>query len=293
MEKLKKCSVCGEEKLATNEYFHNYARSKDGLKSMCKECMKEYNKKNHAQYYEKNKEKVNTKNMENYFKKHPKVEKEVIPDGYKRCSQCGELKPKTTEYFGVEKKTKDGFKFSCKACRREIEYLANYEHNRKKQKDWYENNKSTTLLKQKVYIAKNIDIKRTRDKIYYQKNKVQIKKDVKMRFYKRIEEDAGFKILQRCRKRLWEAVKNHSKAARTQELIGCTTDELLKHLESQFTDGMTIENYGEWHVDHRRPCATFDFSKEEDQRECFHYTNLQPLWAEDNMRKSAKYETPL
>ncbi len=53
---------------------------------------------------------------------------------------------------------------------------------------------------------------------------------------------------------------------------------------------MTWDNYGEWHIDHIKPCALFDFTKEEQQRECFHYTNLQPLWAKDNMRKSDKYE---
>lgn len=73
------------------------------------------------------------------------------------------------------------------------------------------------------------------------------------------------------------------------ELIGCSIEQLLEHLESQFQDGMTWDNYGEWHIDHIKPCAMFDFTKEEDQRECFHYTNLQPLWAEDNLRKSDKY----
>lgn len=59
-------------------------------------------------------------------------------------------------------------------------------------------------------------------------------------------------------------------------------------LEQQFTEGMTWENYGEWHVDHIRPCVSFDLSIPEQQQECFHYTNLQPLWAKDNLQKSDK-----
>lgn len=73
------------------------------------------------------------------------------------------------------------------------------------------------------------------------------------------------------------------------ELIGCSVEKLMEHLEKQFTEGMTWGNYGRWHVDHIKPCAMFDFSKPEHQQECFHYSNLQPLWAKDNLKKSDKY----
>jgi hypothetical protein len=87
---------------------------------------------------------------------------------------------------------------------------------------------------------------------------------------------------------MYQAVKGNVKSARTQELIGCTVKELQEHLEKQFTNGMTWENYGEWHVDHIIPCSSFDFTKEEEQRTCFNYKNLQPLWAEDNYKKKKK-----
>ena len=82
-----------------------------------------------------------------------------------------------------------------------------------------------------------------------------------------------------------------SKASRTHDTIGCTVTELRQHLETQFIDGMTWQNYGKhgWHVDHIRPCASFDLKDPEQQRQCFHYTNLQPLWAVDNIRKGAKW----
>ena len=72
------------------------------------------------------------------------------------------------------------------------------------------------------------------------------------------------------------------------ELVGCTRSELCKYLERQFKIGMTWDNYGEWHVDHILPCASFDLTKRTQQKKCFHYTNLQPLLASDNMRKGAK-----
>lgn len=86
------------------------------------------------------------------------------------------------------------------------------------------------------------------------------------------------------------------KAARTQklknssELCGCSWPDLVAYLESKFKPGMTWENYGSyWHIDHKRPCASFDLTKPEDQSKCFHFTNLQPLPALENLRKNAKY----
>ncbi len=72
-------------------------------------------------------------------------------------------------------------------------------------------------------------------------------------------------------------------------LVGCSTEELKIYLEKQFTDGMSWNNYGEWHIDHIRPCASFDLSDLSQQIECFHYTNLRPLWAEDNKSKGGTW----
>lgn len=111
-------------------------------------------------------------------------------------------------------------------------------------------------------------------------------------FRHRRANDPAFRIAQNLRKRLWEAVKAGStgKAASTMELTGCTLPELTQHLESQFTDGMNWENYGEWHIDHIKPCASFDLTDPEQQRACFHFTNLQPLWAADNLSKGDRLD---
>jgi hypothetical protein len=109
----------------------------------------------------------------------------------------------------------------------------------------------------------------------------------------RRESDPGFKLRMNLRHRVWQTLKTNktSKSTSTQDLIGCAPDDLTKHLEAQFTDGMTWQNHGRhgWHVDHIRPCASFDLTDPEQQRQCFHYTNLQPLWAVDNIRKGAKW----
>ncbi len=120
------------------------------------------------------------------------------------------------------------------------------------------------------------------------------------RVYKRTWEknqratNPAFKITKNMRCRLWQAVKAQGadKSARTFQLVGCTSEELMAHLEAQFTEGMTWDNYGEWHVDHIKPCAVFDLLFADQQEACFHYTNLQPLWGPDNIRKGATYVEP-
>ncbi len=112
----------------------------------------------------------------------------------------------------------------------------------------------------------------------------------KQRYNERYRTDSQFRISVSLRKRLNLALKaqNAGKAVRTFELIGCTLAELAAHLEKQFKNGMMWQNYGRWHVDHIIPCAKFDLTDLEQQRKCFHYSNLQPLWATENIVKSNK-----
>jgi len=98
------------------------------------------------------------------------------------------------------------------------------------------------------------------------------------------------KIQKALMRRMYCAIKQqHSKKYQdTKTLTGCSVEYLKQHLESQFTEGMSWDNYGKFHIDHILPCASFDLSKPSEQKKCFHYTNLQPLWAADNLSKGAK-----
>ncbi len=87
-----------------------------------------------------------------------------------------------------------------------------------------------------------------------------------------------------------DSARSDRKAAPTSELIGCSIAELRAHLERNFQPGMTWANMGKWHIDHRKPCARFDLAEPQQQRECFHWSNLQPLWAWQNLSKSDRYE---
>jgi len=98
----------------------------------------------------------------------------------------------------------------------------------------------------------------------------------------------AYKIKKNLRRRVNQVITRNDKSNTTMNLIGCSIYELLQHLENQFTDGMSWDNYGKWHIDHIKPCASFDLTNPEEQKKCFHYSNLQPLWAADNIRKSDK-----
>ena len=100
--------------------------------------------------------------------------------------------------------------------------------------------------------------------------------------------DPMFSIKKNLRNRVWAALKGLSKSDKTLELLGCRVEELKKHLENKFEDGMDWNNYGVWHVDHIIPCANFDLSNPEQQKICFHYTNLQPMWGEKNIQKGSR-----
>ena len=111
----------------------------------------------------------------------------------------------------------------------------------------------------------------------------------RLRKIERRKTDSLYKLVGNLRRRLLIAVKGKSeKSAATMRLVGCTRQELRCYLEALFTEGMTWENYGKWHVDHIIPCAAFDLTDPEQQRKCFNFHNLQPLWAPDNHKKGAK-----
>jgi len=105
---------------------------------------------------------------------------------------------------------------------------------------------------------------------------------------KRRKEDPAFKMVKRLRARTRQVLKTNHKSKAMLELIGCPKNILVEHLESMFLAGMSWGNHGEWHIDHIIPCVAFDLSDPEQQKLCFNFKNLQPLWAKDNLRKNAR-----
>lgn len=105
--------------------------------------------------------------------------------------------------------------------------------------------------------------------------------------------DPRYRMKRILRSRFYEVVTEEYKSKSVMKLLGCEIQELKEHIEKQFVEGMSWENYGEWHVDHIRPCSSFDLNDDEHQKTCFHYKNMQPLWGKDNMSKGSRWEEEL
>jgi len=123
-----------------------------------------------------------------------------------------------------------------------------------------------------------------RCKKYREKYRQQLTK----KYLDKRKKDPNFKLLTILRGRIYDVLRGHNKSNSTKNMLGCTIEEFWIHLEKTFKPGMTRENHGLWHVDHIKPCASFDLTKPEEQAKCFHYTNLQALWAHENLSKKDK-----
>lgn len=200
--------------------------------------------------------------------KLPKEIKKEPKSGHKICIKCNS--EKELKHFVKSSRSKDGLENRCKDCDKKYRQT-NKEKISKRGAKYYENN----LEKIKKYKLDNKESRRI-----YENN--------------RRKNDVNFRVLKNLRKSLHRLVKK-SKIASTIKLLGCTMDELKLYIKNQFLPGMTWENYGlyTWHIDHIRPCASFDLTDPEQQKICFHYTNLQPMWAKENYSKNSYWEGKL
>jgi len=164
-------------------------------------------------------------------------------------------------------------------------YLANKEKISKERKQYHLDNRESRILYNRQYRLDN------REQISEYKKEYELANREKIYSYKKQKRDTDplFRLTHLLRNRLREALNGNSKSASTMKLLGCSIEFLKQHLEKQFKPGMSWENRSSFHVDHIRPCASFDLIKPEEQRKCFNYTNLQPLFPIDNMRKGARY----
>lgn len=151
-------------------------------------------------------------------------------------------------------------------------------------KIWRFKNQKKLLL----YFRKYREENRLRLKKYQNAYRIKNRKELNLKLVNRLKRNLNLRLSCQIRKRMCEVLRGNQKVSTTLKLLGCSVDKLKKYLESKFTGGMAWKNYGKWHIDHIRPCVRFDLSKASEQRKCFYYTNLQPLWAIDNFIKGAK-----
>jgi hypothetical protein len=147
--------------------------------------------------------------------------------------------------------------------------------------------KETKLKINREYVLKNAG------KIKAQRASEKVKSARRDKQNRQYATDLKFRIEKRIRASVNQGIRRvkASKCDSIQSLLGCTVDELKIHLEAQFAEGMNWDRFGEIHIDHKTPCISFDLTNKEEQRRCFHFSNLQPLWARDNLVKGKKIQS--
>ena len=134
----------------------------------------------------------------------------------------------------------------------------------------------------------------TRHQLYYSNPEARANRCETRRSWKKQKwtNDSQYRLKSVLSHRVRLALKSQGACKKTsaQDLLGCSADHAKQHIQSLFCSGMNWENMGQWHIDHIRPCASFDLTDPEQQKQCFHFSNLQPLWAADNLAKSDTWE---
>jgi hypothetical protein len=239
----------------------------------------------------------------------------------KECTKCKEIKDYS--FYSLKKTCKDGYASICKNCVKE--YSKNHYNNnkekrseqvknyREKNKDFYKqyhklwfqknkekinekrrenrsNNISNINQKEKLYRLINKEKLNKKSREYAKNNRERINKRSREYENKRMNEDLLFKFKKRVRdnvlKSFKRGVNQYQKNAKTETILGCTIEEFKIYIQSKFKKGMNFKNIGEWHLDHIIPLYTA--KTEEEIIRLNHYTNFQPLWADENIKKSNK-----
>jgi DNA mismatch repair ATPase MutL len=274
---MKKCNKCDIEK--PFEEFVKNKYSKDGITGTCKICaskiQKEYKKNNKEKVRESQKKyrENNKKRYQNYKesqKEYREKNKEKIREKKKEYREKNKekLKEKNKKYRENNKE---------KIREYNKEYFKEYnKENNEKRKEWRIQNKEH-LKKYSTKYNKENNEKNKEWRRLYDKERKNI--------------DPIYKLICNLRNNICVAFKRgcnnqFRKNAKTETILGCTFQEFRLHIEKQFKEGMTFENYGKWHLDHIYPVS---FAKDEKHLiELNHYTNFQPLWAQENLKKSNK-----
>ncbi len=179
------------------------------------------------------------------------------------------------------------------------EYQRKYRESHKEQakiykKEYAIKNKDKIRIKKRAYYESHIEEKKEYDRnhrpIYYSKNREKINKQINLRNISRRKDDIQFKLKCRLRGRLNDVIRGDRKSGSSIKDLGCTVSELKQYLESKFEKGMNWNNWSlrGWHIDHKIALTNFDLTDRKQLLKAVHYSNLQPMWWRDNIKKSNK-----
>lgn len=177
---------------------------------------------------------------------------------WKQCRTCE--RSLTVDNFHKDKSRSDGLTYTCKVCNRAM---------------------------RKAYYSVNVDKVKETNETYRLSNMDKVREAHRRHRRDKYYSDPIFRLHCCVSSRMRDSLKGSNKQNKTwTAVVGYDAQELKTHLESLFTEGMSWDNYGKWHVDHKRPLCSFSAG---DVREAWSLENLQPLWADENIRKGGSY----
>jgi hypothetical protein len=201
----------------------------------------------------------------------------------KTCTKCSLEKPLNN--FVKNKRQKDGYHYICKPCHK-LYKEQNKDRIQNRHKEWLNNNKEYISSYNKQYNINNFEKKKQSIDKWW-KNNPNYQKEWKSKKY---NSDIEYRIKDNLRSRFYNAITNQFKIQSIIDLLDCSVNELKHYLESLFKPEMTWDNHGEiWEIDHIISCSKFNLTEEKQQKECFHYTNLQPLFKTTKIAESFGY----
>ena len=222
----------------------------------------------------------------------------------RKCKTCKEDKPFSVDFFYISKNHRYGLSTECRECTKEkSRNWSRINKNLKAETDkkYAQKNKASISEYQKKYRANNKERSSAYMKKYADENKeklkvsrreynskIEVKKRRSENHINRVKYDKKYKLMCNVRSAVSDALSKQSGALR---FLDYSIEELARHLERQFSEGMTWDNYGRlWHVDHILPSSSFHFERADDPdfKFCWALSNLRPLWAKDNLKKNAK-----
>lgn len=201
----------------------------------------------------------------------------------KVCCHCKVTK--SIAEFARDNRQSDGAAYRCRECTRLAKREA-YAKNQEHYLEYARKQRQADLDKYRKWDRARASQRRS----YYQ---LHPRPPRKKQHIPAAQQPPNTRLAHNMRGRIQRALRGKPCSQNAFDMIGCSRTQLVAHIESQWQSDMSWENYGHhgghvWHVDHIRPCASFDLTDPEQQKACFHWSNLQPLWAGDNHSKSDK-----
>ena len=204
----------------------------------------------------------------------------------KKCTACHTEKPITD--FPKCSRNKDGYNSRCKECVNIVNKAwreSSVEVYRAMRKRDYQRNRERNLARASAYNQEHKEEKAIYDKKYRKDNEEQRRIQIKA-----WEKNSPEHRIRTRLRRLFNHFIHGRRIEKGEQLVGCTYEFYRSYIEGLFDEGMTWDNHGcnGWHIDHIIPLSTFDLSKEEEVKQCFHYSNTQPLWGNENLKKGKR-----